>query len=134
MDGRDDLATYVKALVGGGLLEPEMQKRRLDSIQSTNPSDPTAAGYGLGIAKFGTALIGHDGQIPGYMTVMAYDPNTDLTVIIATNLAAAPSGEGSALVLLKAVVADFYGAAAVPGGDPAALPGATAVPPTAGSG
>jgi D-alanyl-D-alanine carboxypeptidase len=130
----DELATYVKALVGGGLLGPEMQKRRLDSIQSTNPSDPTAAGYGLGIAKFGTALIGHDGQIPGYMTVMAYDPNTDLTVIIATNLAAAPSGEGSALVLLKAVVADFYGAAAVPGGDPAALPGATAVPPTAGSG
>lgn len=121
----DDLAVYVKALVGGGLLNPAMQKIRLDSIVPTNPDNPTAAGYGIGIARFGPWLIGHDGQIPGYSTVMVYDPKADNTVIILTNLAAVPaSGEGSALQILKVVIPALYGSAAqVPGGDPAAVPG-----------
>ncbi|WP_092808202.1 serine hydrolase domain-containing protein [Rhodococcus globerulus] len=119
-----DLATYVKALVGGGLLNDDMQKIRLDSIQPTDPSNPSAAGYGLGIARFGPALIGHDGQIPGFMSFMAHDPNTDLTIVIATNLATVPSGEGSALVLAKGIIPTFYGGGGVPGGDPAAVPAA----------
>lgn len=119
-----DLATYVKALVGGGLLDERTQKLRLDSIQPTDPAHPEAAGYGLGIARFGP-LLGHDGQIPGFMTFMGYDPKTDLTIVIATNLAAVPSGEGSALTLLKAVMPVFYGAGSVPADDPAAAPGST---------
>ncbi|HEY2204667.1 MAG TPA: serine hydrolase domain-containing protein [Pseudonocardia sp.] len=118
-----DLATYVRALVGGGLLNERFQKLRLDSIQPTDPADPAAAGYGLGIARFGP-LIGHDGQIPGFMTFMGYDPKTDLTIAIGTNLATVPSGEGSALTLLKTILPVFYGAGSVPGGDPAAAPGA----------
>jgi len=43
----------VKALVGGGLLNSATQKIRLDSIVPTNPDNPTAAGYGIGIARFG---------------------------------------------------------------------------------
>jgi len=125
----DDLAVYVKALVGGGLLNPQMQKIRLDSIVSTNPGNPAAAGYGIGIARFGP-LTGHDGQIPGYSTVMVYDPKADNMVIILTNLAAVPAtGEGSALVILKVVIPALYGSAAgVPGGDPAAVPGTTRSP------
>jgi len=121
----DELAVYVKALVGGGLLNPATQKIRLDSIVPTNPANPAAAGYGIGIARFGPALIGHDGQIPGYSTVMVYDPKADITVIILTNLAAVPAtGEGSALTILKVVVPALYGSAAgIPGGDPAAVPG-----------
>lgn len=110
----DDLATYVKALVGGGLLDEKMQKTRLDSIQPIDPADPVHAGYGLGIARFGPHVIGHDGQIPGFMTFMGYDPASDLTIVICTNLAAVPSGEGSALVLLKAMLPVFYGADALP--------------------
>ena len=82
LDGGRDLAVYVKALVGGGLLNPKTQKIRLDSIVPTNPDNPTAAGDGIGIARFGPWLIGHDGQIPGYSTVMVYDPKADNTVII----------------------------------------------------
>lgn len=119
-----DLAVYVKALVGGGLLNEKTQKLRLDSIQPTNPANPAAAGYGLGIARFGP-LIGHDGQIPGYMTFMGYDPKTGLTLAIGTNLATVPSGEGSALAVLRAILPVFYGS--VPGSDPAA-PGATRPP------
>lgn len=122
----DDLAIYVKALVGGGLLDAQTQKLRLDSIAPTNPANPTSAGYGIGIARFGPYLTGHDGQIPGYSTVMVYDPRAENTVIILTNLAAVPAtGEGSALVILKAVIPALYGSSAgVPGSDPAAVPSA----------
>lgn len=124
----DDLKTYVTALVDGGLLNEQMQKTRMDSIQPTNPAEPSA-GYGLGIAKF-DQLYGHDGQIPGYMTFMGHDPKTGLTIVIGTNLATAPSGEGSALVILKELIPIFYKNAVIPG-DPAAAPGATA--PASGS-
>ncbi|MFX0575344.1 serine hydrolase domain-containing protein [Nocardia nepalensis] len=110
-----DMATYVKALVGGGLLDEKMQKIRLDSIQPIDPADPGVAGYGLGIVRFGLHLIGHDGQIPGFMTFMGYDPVSELTIVIATNLATVPSGEGSALTLLKGMLPVFYGADALPG-------------------
>jgi D-alanyl-D-alanine carboxypeptidase len=120
-----DLAVYVKALVGGGLLNPTLQRIRLDSILPTNPDNPNAAGYGIGIARFGRWLIGHDGQIPGYSTVMVYDPKAENTVIILTNLAAVPaSGEGAALQILKVVIPALYGSAeGVPAGDPAAVRG-----------
>ncbi|WP_327101473.1 beta-lactamase family protein [Nocardia vinacea] len=112
-----DMATYVKALVGGGLLDAKMQKTRLDSIQPIDPANPDQAGYGLGIVRFGTHLIGHDGQLPGFMTFMGHDPASDLTIVVATNLATVPSGEGSALVLVKGMLPTFYGADALPGKD-----------------
>ncbi|MFI6777496.1 serine hydrolase [Nocardia sp. NPDC050412] len=111
----DDMATYVKALVGGGLLDAKMQKTRVDSIQPIDPANPEQAGYGLGIVRFGTHLIGHDGQLPGFMTFMGHDPASDLTIVVTTNLAAVPSGEGSALVLVKGMLPTFYGADALPG-------------------
>ncbi|RMI31408.1 serine hydrolase domain-containing protein [Nocardia stercoris] len=117
-----DLATYVKALVGGGLLDAKTQQLRMDSVRPIDPAAPDNAGYGLGLVRFGKHLYGHDGQLPGYMTFMGYDPATDLTIVIATNLATVPSGEGSALTLLKAVLPVFYPGDAVPGGDPAVEP------------
>jgi len=87
-----DLATYVRVLVGGGFLPEDLQRRRLDSIISTDPKDPMSAGYGLAIAKFGP-MIGHDGTLPGYQSFMGHDPTTDATLVIATNLSAAPDGK-----------------------------------------
>jgi len=54
----EDLAVYVRALVDGGLLDPATQKIRLDSLVPTNPNNPMAAAYGIGIARFGPWLIG----------------------------------------------------------------------------
>ncbi|MFH5207203.1 serine hydrolase domain-containing protein [Antrihabitans spumae] len=105
-----DLTTYIEAVVKGGLLDEKMQKIRLDSIL---PIDPRA-GYGLGIARFGS-LLGHDGQIPGFMTFAGYDPTSELTIVIATNLATVPAGEGTALAVLKGIMPIFYG----PDGEPA---------------
>ena len=118
-----DMKTYVEALVGGGLLDPAMQQVRMDSLQAVDPARPGAA-YGLGIARF-DKLVGHDGQIPGYMTFMGHDPDTGLTIVIATNLATVPGGEGSALAVLKGLLPVFYPDAVVPA-DPAAATGATA--------
>ncbi|MFE3188296.1 serine hydrolase domain-containing protein [Nocardia sp. NPDC059240] len=115
----DDMTTYVQALVDGKLLDPQMQKTRIDSIQPIDPANPAMAGYGLGIVRFGAHLLGHDGQMPGFMTFMGTDPDTGLTIVVATNLATVPSGEGSALVLVKGMLPTFYGANAVPGEDPA---------------
>ncbi len=125
----DDVKTYVQALVGGGLLDAKTQQLRLDSLQSTDPGNPAAALYGLGIAQVGP-LVGHDGQIPGYMTFMGQDPKTGLTIVILTNLATVPTGEGSALVILKNLLPIFYPGVAVPSGDPAAAPGAASTAPT----
>ena len=91
-----DLATYVRALVRGGpderLLPPGLQQQRMESIESINPADPMSAGYGLALAKFGP-MIGHDGTLPGYQSFMGYDPDKDETLIVATNLSAAPDGK-----------------------------------------
>ena len=116
----DDLADYVEAMVGGGLLDPATQKIRMDSFVPINPSKP-AVQYGIGIAQFAPNVYGHDGQIPGYSTFMVHDPVAQNTIIIGCNLAAAPaSGANAATVLGMPVIAAMYGASAVPGGDPAA--------------
>ncbi|MEU5841720.1 serine hydrolase domain-containing protein [Rhodococcus sp. NPDC047139] len=116
----DDMTTYVKALVGGGLLDEQMQQTRLDSVQ---PVGEGSAGYGLGMAGFGP-LLGHDGQLPGFMTFMGHDPESDLTIVVATNLSTVPSGEGSALTIVKGILPIFYGSEYRQPGDPARAPGA----------
>ncbi|WP_092556059.1 serine hydrolase domain-containing protein [Herbiconiux ginsengi] len=116
----DDLATYVKALVGGGLLDDTTQKLRLDSIQPMVAGGSPDVGYGLGIAQFAPGILGHDGQLPGYSTFMVYNVNTGDTLIIGCNLSASPvDGENAAVVVAKSVIATLYGAGDVPG-DPAA--------------
>ncbi|MFI6569834.1 serine hydrolase domain-containing protein [Nocardia fluminea] len=123
-----DVATYVRALVEGDLLDEKMQRIRMDSIVPIDPAAPDVAGYGLGIVRFGLHLFGHDGQIPGYMTFMGHDPESDLTIVVATNLATVPSGEGSALVLVKGMLPTFYGNEAVPGSPAAPGTGSTTAP------
>ncbi|MFG2447069.1 serine hydrolase domain-containing protein [Nocardia fluminea] len=123
-----DVATYVRALVEGDLLDEKMQRIRMDSIAPIDPAAPDVAGYGLGIVRFGLHLFGHDGQIPGYMTFMGHDPESDLTIVVATNLATVPSGEGSALVLVKGMLPTFYGNEAVPGSPAAPGTGSTTAP------
>jgi D-alanyl-D-alanine carboxypeptidase len=71
----DDLAVYVKALVAGAA-DPATQKIRSTASCRRTPTTRTRR-YGIGIARFGPWLIGHDGQIPGYSTVMVYDPMAD---------------------------------------------------------
>jgi D-alanyl-D-alanine carboxypeptidase len=51
---------------------------------------------------------------------MAYDINTDTTIILAANLSASPvTGENAAVELAKVIIATLYGGGDVPGGNPA---------------
>jgi D-alanyl-D-alanine carboxypeptidase len=101
-----DLATYVKAMVGGGLLDPALQQQRMDSITPTDPGNPEAADYGYGIGGFGP-FYGHSGELPGYNSFMGYDPTTDTTVVTWATNAPAPNGKGPAVELAKAAIAAF---------------------------
>ena len=123
----DDLADYVEAMVGGGLLDAATQKIRMDSFLPVDPSAPDSVGYGIGIARFAPNVYGHDGQLPGFSTFMVYDPVAHNTVIIGCNLAASPvNGANASTVLGRPVIAALYGASAVPSGDPAGATTTTA--------
>jgi D-alanyl-D-alanine carboxypeptidase len=102
----EDLATYVKPLVAGGLLEAATQRQRIDSLAPTNPADPNSASYGLALAKFGP-MIGHDGSLPGYQSFMGYDPDAGNTLIVLTNLQAAPDGAQPANEIAKRIIAQL---------------------------
>lgn len=102
----DDLATYVKALVGGGLLSPQMQQERLDSLQPRDPADPTVK-YGYALAQFGP-LYGHSGELPGFNSFMGYDPVTDTTIVTWATPAPTTDGQGPAVQLAKEVIGALY--------------------------
>jgi D-alanyl-D-alanine carboxypeptidase len=108
-----DLARYVQALVGGGLLGSQMQAQRLASMQPTNPADSTGTSFGLALAKFGP-MYGFIGDIPGYNAFMGYDPDRALTVVVWSSLGYAPDGQPPATELGKAIIAQLYGPAIVP--------------------
>ena len=102
-----DIATYVKGMVSGKLLDVSTQKLRIASILPTDPTKPT--GYGYGLVEFRPGVYGHDGQVPGFSTFMAYDVNADITIVIGTNLAASPvDGENAATLVYKTVAAALY--------------------------
>ncbi len=102
-----DLADYVEALAGGGLLSPKMQQQRIDSVKPVNPSDPASAGYGLALAGFG-GLYGHTGELPGANSFMGHDPNTGVTVVTWASTAPAADGNAPAVEMAKAVIAELY--------------------------
>ncbi|MDI1463722.1 serine hydrolase domain-containing protein [Catellatospora sp. KI3] len=112
-----DLTKYVTALVGGGLLDPAMQRTRLDSIKPIPTPDNADVGYGLAIVKFGP-LYGHDGQIPGFNSFMAHDPATRNTVIVLTDLFASPDGKQPANTIAVAIIKALYGESLVPSPTP----------------
>jgi CubicO group peptidase (beta-lactamase class C family) len=102
-----DLADYVEALVGGGLLSPELQEERIASVQPLDPADPASPGYGLALAGFGP-LYGHTGELPGTNSFMGHDPVEDITVVTWTSTAPAPDGRDPAVQLARAVIDELY--------------------------
>jgi D-alanyl-D-alanine carboxypeptidase len=106
----DDLATYVQALVGGGLLSDAMQAARLDSIRAVDPADPQGAGYGLALARFGP-FYGHTGELPGFNTFAAYDPERGITIVVWASLAPSPDGRDPAVEMARTIIGELDGAA-----------------------
>ena len=101
-----DLADWVEAMTTGKLLNPEMQKIRMESFRPTSDK-PDGPLYGLGIAKFGP-MYGHTGELPGFNTFMGSDPVNKVTLIVWTNLAPAADGRDPATTIAKALFAEIY--------------------------
>jgi D-alanyl-D-alanine carboxypeptidase len=103
----DDLVKYVQALVGGGLLGPEMQKTRMASVKPVDPKNPQSPGYGLALARFGP-LYGHTGELPGYNTFAAYDPARKITVVVWAATAPSPDGRAPATTMARTIIGQLY--------------------------
>src|SRR5689334_10602663 len=77
-----DLIVWARALATGALLSPATQAERLKGVP-TGP--PPAPDYGLHITNF-FGFIGHDGNLPGFSSFMAYDPTRDITIVVLANV------------------------------------------------
>lgn len=97
-----DMEIWAQALATGQLLNPAMQKERLNWSSETAEN----LGYGLAVADF-NGFIGHNGQIPGYQSFVGYLPAKHETIVVLTNLYAAPDGSQPADVLAKMLMQDL---------------------------
>ncbi|MGE7384262.1 serine hydrolase [Streptomyces sp. NPDC004126] len=78
-----DLLAFGRAMgTGKGLLPPEQQAERLDSLLP-EPGKPEA-GYGLGLMGM-RDWIGHTGEIPGFTATLFYHPGLQATVVVLVN-------------------------------------------------
>jgi D-alanyl-D-alanine carboxypeptidase len=107
----DDLASWIRALIGGKLLNAGNQRRWFESIGPEDPSKPDGQKYGYGIAQisFGpNRLYFHGGEMPGYNSFMGYDPINDVTLIVWANLPLSVDGPLPANTIMLKVLDQIY--------------------------
>jgi D-alanyl-D-alanine carboxypeptidase len=106
-----DLATWIRALVGGEVLNAENQRQWLESLELEDPSKPDGQKYGYGIVQisFGpNRLYFHGGEAPGYNSFMGYDPINDVTLIVWANLPLSVDGRLTANTIMLKVLDQIY--------------------------
>jgi D-alanyl-D-alanine carboxypeptidase len=107
----DDTATWMRALVGGRVLNAEYQRVWLDSVQPEDPSNPNK-GYGYGITRIScgpNTVYLHEGETPGYNTEALVDPANQMTLVVWANLTLSPiDGRDAANSVLLKVMDQIY--------------------------
>ncbi|MFD4958913.1 serine hydrolase domain-containing protein [Microbacterium sp. NPDC058389] len=82
----DDLELWADALfTGEGVLTPELQQLRRDSILSSPPPNTADGGYGIGWGARPDGWWGHSGTIPGYTTSVFHSYDLDATIVVVTS-------------------------------------------------
>ena len=87
----DDLARWTQALHEGRVLKPESLQRMLTPALL---ADGVARDYGYGLAfrtVEGHRLIGHDGQVRGFSSLVEADPKTGCVAVILANTSGVPA-------------------------------------------
>ena len=87
-----DLAEWGNSLFGGRATNQSTIDMMINSISSTPDPDGDYLGYGIFRTTKISAndvFIGHDGNAPGYRSVMFYQPDRKMTIAILTNYAGA---------------------------------------------
>lgn len=107
-----DLATWMKALVTGKILNSDYHQQWLTSLQAEDPDAPDGQKYGYGISyqRFGpqAAMYYHGGELPGFNSFMGYDPDNDVALVIWTNLTLSPDGNTTAQAMLAPLLDEIY--------------------------
>ncbi len=81
----DDLHTWGVALgTGEGILPEQVQQQRVDSVKQSVPPNTPERSYGMGLVNT-AGWLGHTGEIPGYNTVLNYDPASGTTIVVMVN-------------------------------------------------
>lgn len=104
-----DLATWIRALVVGRVLDAESQRRWRDSPRPEDPGAPDGQRYGYGIARVAwasNAMYFHGGETVGFNSFMGHDPGSDVTLVVWTNLAVSPVDESPTANTLALKVLD----------------------------
>ena len=84
----EDLARWGNALFGGKATSTQTLDVMLKSISSTPDEDGDKLGYGIFESNKISAtdrFVGHDGNAPGYRSVMFYQPERKMTIVVLTN-------------------------------------------------
>jgi D-alanyl-D-alanine carboxypeptidase len=93
-----DMVVWAKALATGELLEPAMQAQRLTWAPTQDPH----AKYGLGVVDI-NGLVGHNGQISGFMSQAARRESDGTIIVVLTNLTMAPDTSEPATVISEMI-------------------------------
>jgi CubicO group peptidase (beta-lactamase class C family) len=107
----EDSATWIKALVAGRVLDPARQRLWLDSLKPEDPTKPKGQKYGYGITQLSwgpNTIYFHGGETPGYNSKISYDPASDMTLIVWTNLPVSLDDQQTANTLWVKVLDHIY--------------------------
>ena len=107
----DDLAIWMRALIGGKRFDTNYQRQWLDSLEPQDPSKPLGQKYGYGISQitFGpNRVYFHGGEMPGYNSFMGYDPINDVTLVIWTSLTISLDGRLPANAIMLKMLDQIY--------------------------
>jgi D-alanyl-D-alanine carboxypeptidase len=85
-----DLARFLAALVGGALLSAEITAEMIGNRRAGTLSTPGtrlyASGAGVWLMRYaGRDMLGHQGSMPGYVSVMVHHVPSAITVALTTN-------------------------------------------------
>jgi D-alanyl-D-alanine carboxypeptidase len=83
-----DMLIFGKALLNEQFLEPASLVKMIDFIGAADPVYPMVNGYGLGLLSMeiaGNTYYGHVGNIPGYSSLFAYQPDVEIYLVILMN-------------------------------------------------
>ena len=105
-----DLATWIKALAGGKVLNAEYQRIWQDSAKIIDPKNSyNWYGYGIDQLRWGQHVIDlHGGQTPGYNSEALHDPDNDMTLVIWSNLTMSLDNKFTAEVMMLKVLDQIY--------------------------
>ena len=107
----NDLAVWIKALVGARVLNAEYQRHWLDSLQPEDPRKPDGQQYGYGISQLrwgANTMYFHGGETPGYNSFIGYDLSNQVTLVVWTNLTVSLDERPTANAIMLKVLDQIY--------------------------